>query len=180
LPNRVNSFRRTPDGERLLVTSFSDRQPAQWYLLDEKKRTLEELFSSRPWLKPDLMVEQRSFLLKTRDGLEIPGYYFLPNNYKKGERLPTVVHIHCGPAARADFDGSGFGFMEAQLLASRGYVVLDVDYRASAGYGREWRTAIFGHMGGKDLEDIVDSARYLATAYKVDPRRIGVYGGSYG
>jgi dipeptidyl aminopeptidase/acylaminoacyl peptidase len=66
------------------------------------------------------------------------------------------------------------------LLASRGYVVLDVDYRASAGYGRDWRTAIYRHMGGKDLDDIVDGAKYLAAAEQVNPKRIGVYGGSYG
>jgi dipeptidyl aminopeptidase/acylaminoacyl peptidase len=66
------------------------------------------------------------------------------------------------------------------LLASWGYVVLDVDYRASSGYGRDWRTAIYRHMGGKDLDDIVDGAKYLVSAQKVDPRRIGLYGGSYG
>ena len=71
-------------------------------------------------------------------------------------------------------------YMFHNLLASRGYVVLDVDYRASAGYGRDWRTAIYRHMGGKDLEDIVDGAKYLAAKEQVDPRRIGVYGGSYG
>src|SRR5205085_5735588 len=64
--------------------------------------------------------------------------------------------------------------------ASKGYVVLDVDYRASAGYGRDWRTAIYRHMGGKDLDDIVDGAKYLVAAQKVNPKRIGVYGGSYG
>src|SRR5204863_174792 len=66
------------------------------------------------------------------------------------------------------------------LLASRGYVVLDADYRASSGYGRDWRTASYRHMGGRDLEDIVDGAKYLVTQEKVDPKRIGVYGGSYG
>ena len=71
-------------------------------------------------------------------------------------------------------------YMFHNLLASRGYVVLDVDYRASSGYGRDWRTAIYRHMGGKDLEDIVDGAKYLVAAEKVDPKRIGVYGGSYG
>jgi dipeptidyl aminopeptidase/acylaminoacyl peptidase len=66
------------------------------------------------------------------------------------------------------------------LLASRGYVVLDADYRASAGYGRDWRAAIYRWMGGKDLEDVVDGAKFLVDAHKVHPRRIGVYGGSYG
>ena len=66
------------------------------------------------------------------------------------------------------------------ILASRGYVVLDPDYRASSGYGRDWRTAIYRHMGGKDLEDVVDGAKFLVQTEKVDPKRIGVYGGSYG
>jgi dipeptidyl aminopeptidase/acylaminoacyl peptidase len=71
-------------------------------------------------------------------------------------------------------------YMFHNLLASRGYVVLDVDYRASSGYGRDWRTAIYRHMGGKDLEDIVDGAKYLVSKEGVHPRRLGVYGGSYG
>ena len=180
LPNRVNNFRRTPDGERLLVTSFSDRQPAQWYLLDEKKRTLEELFSSRPWLKPDLMVEQRSFLLKTRDGLEFPGYYFLPNNYKKGERLPTVVHIHGGPAARADFFGSGFGVVEAQLLASRGYAVIVPNYRVTPGLGSRNFYAGFGTIGRQMIDDHQDAARWGVAEGFADPQRICISGASYG
>ena len=180
LPNRVNSFRRTPDGERLLVTSFSDRQPAQWYLLDEKKRTLEELFSSRPWLKPEPMVEQRSFLLKTRDGLEIPGYYFLPNNYKKGERLPTVVHIHGGPAARADFFGRGFGFAEAQLLASRGYAVIVPNHRVTPGLGSRIFYAGFGTMGRQMIDDHQDAARWGVAEGFADPQRICISGASYG
>jgi dipeptidyl aminopeptidase/acylaminoacyl peptidase len=180
LPNRVNIFRRTPDGERLLVTSFSDRQPLQWYLLDEKKRTLEELFSSRPWLKPDLMVEQRSFLLKTRDGLEFPGYYFLPNNYKKGERLPTVVHIHGGPAARADFFGSGFGFAEAQLLASRGYAVIVPNYRVTPGLGSRNFYAGFGTIGRQMIDDHQDAARWGVAEGFADPQRICISGASYG
>ena len=180
LPNRVNIFRRTPDGERLLVTSFSDRQPLQWYLLDEKKRTLEELFSSRPWLKPDLMVEQRSFLLKTRDGLEFPGYYFLPNNYKKGERLPTVVHIHGGPAARADFFGSGFGFMEAQLLASRGYAVIVPNHRVTPGLGSRNFYAGFGTIGRQMIDDHQDAARWGVAEGFADPQRICISGASYG
>jgi len=61
-----------------------------------------------------------------------------------------------------------------------GYVVLDLDYRGSAGYGRDWRTGIYRHMGGKDLDDEVDAARWLAAQHHVDPRRIGIYGGSYG
>jgi len=71
-------------------------------------------------------------------------------------------------------------YMFHNLLASRGFVVLDPDYRASSGYGRDWRTAIYRHMGGKDLEDVVDGAKYLVDKHKVNPKHIGVYGGSYG
>src|SRR5688572_19158790 len=71
-------------------------------------------------------------------------------------------------------------YMFHHLLASRGYVVLDPDYRASAGYGRDWRTAIYRWMGGKDLHDVVDGAKFLVKSHKVNAKRIGVYGGSYG
>ena len=97
--------------------------------------------------------------------------------------LPGVVFVHgAGYAQNAHKYWSTYyrEYMFHNLLASLGYVVLDVDYRASSGYGRDWRTAIYRHMGGKDLDDIVDGAKYLAQAQKVDPKRIGVYGGSYG
>ena len=120
LPGTINRFQRTPDGKRLVVRSFSDTVPSKWFMLDEEKKTLEELFDARPWIKPGQMVEQRPFRLKARDGLEIPGYYFLPHGYKPGDRLPTVVHIHGGPSVRADQFGGGYGYFEAQLLASEG------------------------------------------------------------
>jgi dipeptidyl aminopeptidase/acylaminoacyl peptidase len=96
---------------------------------------------------------------------------------------PGVVFVHgAGYAQNAHKYWSTYyrEYMFDNLLASLGYVVLDVDYRASAGYGRDWRTAIYRHMGGKDLDDIVDGAKYLAQSQKVDPKRIGVWGGSYG
>jgi dipeptidyl aminopeptidase/acylaminoacyl peptidase len=180
LPNTVNIFRRTPDGERLLVSSFSDRQPTKWYLFDEKKRVLEELFSSRPWIKPDQLVEQRPFLLKTRDGLEIPGYYFLPNNHKKGERLPTVVHIHGGPAARADAWGDGFGVREAQLLASRGYAVILPNFRVTPGLGSRVFYSGFGTIGRQMVDDHDDAAKWGIAEGFADPQRICISGASYG
>jgi dipeptidyl aminopeptidase/acylaminoacyl peptidase len=71
-------------------------------------------------------------------------------------------------------------YMFNQYLASKGYVVLDMDYRASAGYGRDWRTAIYRWMGGRDLQDHVDGSKYLKKEFGIDPERIGIYGGSYG
>lgn len=180
LPNTVNIFRRTPDGERLLVTSFSDRQPVKWYLLDEKKRALEELFSSRPWIKPDQMVEQRPFTYKTRDGLEIPGYYFLPKDRKPGERLPTIVHIHGGPAVRADLWGSGFGVTEGQLLASRGYAVVLPNFRITPGMGSRIYYSGFGAFGRQMVDDHQDAAKWAIAEGIADPQRICISGASYG
>jgi dipeptidyl aminopeptidase/acylaminoacyl peptidase len=71
-------------------------------------------------------------------------------------------------------------YMFHHLLMEKGYLVLDIDYRASAGYGRDWRTAIYRHMGGKDLDDHVDAVKWAVAEHGVDPKRVGLYGGSYG
>jgi len=180
LPNTHNSFRRTAGGDRILITSYSDRQPTKWYLLDEKRRALEELFSSRPWVNPDAMVEQRSFIFKTRDGLEIPGYYFLPKDRKPGERLPTVVHIHGGPQVRADLWGRGFGYVEGQILASRGYAVIVPNFRVTPGLGSAVYYAGFGTLGRQMIDDHEDAAKWAVAEGIADPQRICISGASYG
>ena len=100
-------------------------------------------------------------------------------------RRPAVVYVHGGPPRQmllgwhySDYYTNAYAMN--QYLASRGYVVLDPDYRASAGYGRDWRTAIYRWMGGHDLNDVVDGAGFLVKTQKVNAKRIGVYGGSYG
>jgi dipeptidyl aminopeptidase/acylaminoacyl peptidase len=96
---------------------------------------------------------------------------------------PAVVFVHgAGYLQNAHRYWSYYyrEYMFHHLLASKGYVVLDPDYRGSAAYGREWRTGIYRHMGGPDLTDVVDGARWLVAAEKVDAKRLGVYGGSYG
>ena len=180
LPGTINRFARTPDGKRLVVGSFSDTVPSKWFMLDEEKKTLEELFDARPWIKAGQMVEQRPFRLKTRDGLEIPGYYFLPNGYKAGDRLPTVVHIHGGPSVRADQFGVGYGYFEAQLLASRGYAVLLPNFRATPGFGGKVYYAGFGTMGRQMLDDHEDAANWAVAQGFADADRICISGGSYG
>jgi dipeptidyl aminopeptidase/acylaminoacyl peptidase len=117
-----------------------------------------------------------------RDGAMIPARLFKPANFQRGG--PAVIFVH----------GAGYlqnvhrywspnyprEFLFHHFLMEHGYMVLDMDYRGSAGYGRDWRTAIYRHMGGKDLEDNVDGARWLVAQHGVDARRIGIYGGSYG
>lgn len=180
LPDTHNTIRRTR-GDLYLVTAYSDRQPTSWYLLDERKKTLEDLFSSRPWLTRDRLVDMRPFYLKTRDGLEILSYYFLPADYKPGQKLPTVVHVHGGPMARADYWGRfTFGVREAQVLASRGYAVVLPNFRITPGLGNRVYFAGFGAFGRQMLEDHEDAARWAVAQGFADPERICISGASYG
>lgn len=176
-----NTFRRFPNSTRLLVRAYSDVEPSRFYVLDEGKRTLEELFVSKPWLGKDQLVEMRPFLLKTRDGLEIPSYYFLPKSHKPGDKLPVVVHIHGGPHVRADsWADGGFGYREAQLLASRGYAVVLPNYRVTPGFGAKIFRAGFGTVGRQMSEDHEDAAKWAIEQGFADPKRMCISGASYG
>ena len=131
------------------------------------------------WVDPQLIT------YKTRDGVDVYARLYTPEmiGAKRDPTAPAVVFVHgAGYAQNAHKYWASYyrEYMFHNLLASRGYVVLDPDYRASSGYGRDWRTAIYRHMGGKDLDDVVDGAKYLVTTQQVNAKRIGVYGGSYG
>lgn len=179
LLNRVNNFRRTPDGKRVIVRSFSDTSRSRWYLHDEEKRTIEEIGAAQPWLDGKL-VEQRPFTFTTRDGLEIPGYYFLPKGYKAGTKLPTIVHVHGGPHARADSWGAGFGVREGQLFASRGYAVIVPNFRITPGFGSKIYYAGFGTVGREMSNDHEDALKWGIAQGFVDPARVCMSGASYG
>ena len=180
LPETANSWRRIR-GDLYLVTAYSDRHPTTWYLYDEGKKTIEDLFSSKPWLSPKNLAEMKPFYLKTRDGLEILSYYFLPPNRKPGEKLPTVVHIHGGPAARADIWGrQSFGWREAQLLASRGYAVILPNFRVTPGLGNKIYYSGMGTMGRQMVDDHEDAAKWAVQEGIADPNRICISGASYG
>jgi dipeptidyl aminopeptidase/acylaminoacyl peptidase len=116
-----------------------------------------------------------------RDGTMIPTRFFKPANYRPGG--PAVVFVHGAGYLQNVVKSWSSNYPREYLfhhfLMEHGYMVLDMDYRASSGYGRDWRTAIYRHMGGKDLEDNLDGARWLV-AQGADPKRIGIYGGSYG
>ncbi len=131
------------------------------------------------WVEPQLVT------YKARDGVDVYARLYTPEmvGAKRHPSAPAVVFVHgAGYLQNAHRDWSTYTheYMFHHLLASQGYVVLDPDYRGSAGYGRDWRTAIYRWMGGHDLNDVVDGAKYLTTAHKVNAQRIGVYGGSYG
>jgi dipeptidyl aminopeptidase/acylaminoacyl peptidase len=132
-------------------------------------------FFTNDWIDPRLV----SF--KARDGATVWGRLYISSKHKPGG--PAVLFVHgAGYLQNVHRWWSSYyrEYMFNHLLMERGFVVLDIDYRGSAGYGRDWRTAIYRHMGGKDLTDHVDAANFLAKEFGVDPKRIGLYGGSYG
>ncbi len=179
LPGRVNRFRPTPDGKKVFVTSYSDTVPTRWYFLDEAKLKLEELAAARPDLEGKL-IEQKPFVFKSRDGLEFTGYYFLPPDYKPGSKIPTIVHVHGGPMARADYWGGGFGVLEGQLFASRGYAVIVPNFRITPGLGGKNYYAGFGSFGRQMIEDHEDAVNWAVQQGFADPARVCISGGSYG
>jgi dipeptidyl aminopeptidase/acylaminoacyl peptidase len=132
------------------------------------------------WLEPKVIS------YKARDGAMVYARLYTPEmiGAKRDPKRPAVVFVHgAGYLQFAHKYWSQNYYREHMfhtLLAARGYVVLAPDYRGSSGYGRDWRTGIYEHMGGKDLDDTVDGAKFLVTAERVDPKRIGIYGGSYG
>lgn len=132
-------------------------------------------FSAYPWR------DTRIFTITARDGKNIYARIYDPAPGKKNGAAVIFVH-GAGYLQNVDYGWSYYfrEYMFNNLLADRGYTVLDIDYRASSGYGRDWRTGIYRHMGGKDLDDEVDAARYLVREQGIDSARIGMYGGSYG
>ncbi len=177
----------SPDGRMLALIHSSAARPPEVFVMpyaagapvQQVTTTPTDEWRSYRWVEPQVIT------FKARDGAEVYARLFTPEmvGAKRDRSRPGVVFVHgAGYAQNAHKYWASYyrEYMFDHLLASRGYVVLDVDYRASAGYGRDWRTAIYRHMGGKDLDDIVDGAAYLVREQRVDPKRIGVYGGSYG
>jgi dipeptidyl aminopeptidase/acylaminoacyl peptidase len=132
-------------------------------------------FFTYPWLDAPVVT------FAARDGAMLHARLYKPANFKSGG--PAVVFVHgAGYLQNVHHWWSSYyhEYLFHHVLMERGFVVIDVDYRGSAGYGRDWRTGIYRHMGGKDLDDNVDAARWLAAHHGVNPKRIGLYGGSYG
>jgi dipeptidyl aminopeptidase/acylaminoacyl peptidase len=174
LPGRFNQL--TPlDGGRILVLSSSDRDAGTYYLYDPVKRTLEEMLRPMDWLKPEAMSAVTVVRYKARDGLEVPAYLTLPAG-REPKGLPLVAWIHGGPQMR---DHWGFD-TDTQFLASRGYAVLQPNFRGSTGFGRKHQTAGYRQWGQAMQDDITDGIRHLVAQGIVDPKRVCIGGASYG
>jgi len=177
----------SPDGAMIAFIQSSAARPPEVFVMPNRAGAPVQQVTTSPadawrtfrWIEPEVIT------YKARDGKNVHARLYTPEmiGAVRGRTRPAVVFVHgAGYLQNAHKFWSTYyrEYMFHNLLASLGYVVLDADYRASAGYGRDWRTAIYRHMGGKDLDDIVDGAKYLVDSQRVDPKRIGVYGGSYG
>lgn len=178
-----NNVTLSPDEKYMLIRYSYSNKPWELYLKETKadakavqltKSTTAD-FKKYTWRDPEIIRFRAS------DGASVPARIYRPENPQKNG--PAVVFVHgAGYLQNVHKWWSSYyrEYMFHNFLVDQGYTVLDIDYRASNGYGRNWRTAIYRHMGGKDLSDQVDGAKHLVEAYDIDPERIGIYGGSYG
>ena len=164
------------DETKAIVVTYSDRSRGTYYYYDIEKDILNKLADLSPWIDEEDMAFMKPISYKSRDGLTIPGYLTLPRNYKEGDRIPVVVNPHGGPWAR---DNWGFN-SQVQFLANRGYAVLQMNFRGSVGYGREFWEISFKQWGKTMQDDITDGVNWLIDEGIADPDRIGIYGSSYG
>ncbi len=165
----------SPDGQVIADIYSYTNKPDELYVNNVRVTTSPAPeFNTYPWLDAPIVH------VPARDGARVPARMYKPANWNGG---PAVIFVHGAGYLQNVTRGWSYYFREYMfhhVLMERGYLVLDLDYRASAGYGRDWRTAIYRHMGGVDLDDHVDAAKWLAAEHRVDPKRIGIYGGSYG
>ncbi|GAB3173389.1 S9 family peptidase [Telluribacter humicola] len=171
----------SPDETKLAARYSNSNTPWELFVMANKPAAVKEQltksttdeFRSYPWR------EAKVITFKASDGADVYGRVYEP----KKSNGRAVVFVHgAGYLQNAHKWWSQYfrEYMFHNLLTDLGYTVLDMDYRASAGYGRDWRTGIYRHMGGKDLSDHVDGAKWLVKKYGVNPNKIGIYGGSYG
>ncbi len=161
--------------DKFIISTSSDRTRGSRYLLEKATGKLTLLGEVSPWLKEQEMAEMKPITYTSRDGLTINGYLTLPKG-KEARGLPVVVNPHGGPWHRDQWRFNP----EVQFLASRGYAVCQMNFRGSTGYGRKFWEASFKQWGGTMQDDITDGVNWLVQQGIADPKRIAIYGGSYG
>ena len=182
----VVEFRLSPAADRLLLSrSWLDRH-ADLYVQPAASgadttrltNTVSERFASIDWIVPGIVEVPSS-----QADRPIYSKLYLPRDYREGATYPAIMFVHGAGYTQNSHMGWPYYFREFMfhtILANEGYVVIDMDYRASQGYGRDWRTAIYRNMGHPELEDFRDGIDWLVENYGVDRNRVGIYGGSYG
>ena len=179
-------FSLSPDEQSLLLTHSTTVLPPELYIKAVNSEqapmkltdTVSDQYLDMAWTAPKIVA-----IPSTHTDQPIYARLYLPKDVEKGDKRKAVVFNHgAGYLQNAHLGWSGYQreFMFHSMLAEQGYVVLDMDYRASAGYGRDWRTAIYRQMGTPEVEDLIDGVNWLVEHANVDRERIGTYGGSYG
>ena len=162
------------DENIFVVAAWNDRTMGVRYLYDATSKRLTKLAEIAPWLPEGNLAEMKPITYRARDGLTIHGYLTLPLGEAKN--LPLIVNPHGGPWAR---DAWGYN-PEVQFLANRGYAVLQVNFRGSTGYGRAFWEASFKQWGKTMQDDVTDGVKFAISQGIADPKRVCIYGGSYG
>lgn len=172
----VNFGSSTKDGKQIIVSVRSDQNPGELYLYDRSTGKARFLLQNRPWIDAKKMGTIKSIAFTSRDGLKIHGYLTLPPG-SDGKNLPLIVNVHGGPMGPRD----NWGFnRETQLMANRGYAVLQINYRGSGGFGKAFEDMAYGQWAEGIMNDIIDGTKYVIKQGFVDKDRICVYGGSFG
>ena len=183
----MNDYALSPDESKLLIEHSSFTMPPELYVLPlslnaqvmQITHTVSEQFKAMPWAAPNIIA-----IPSSNQKEPIYSRVYLPKNYDQStEKNRAVMFTHgAGYLQNSHLGWSGYfrEFMFHSMLVQQGYVVIDMDYRASAGYGRDWRTSIYRHMGKVEVEDMRDGVNWIVGNANVDPKRVGTYGGSYG
>lgn len=172
----VDFLNFSDDGAKLLFSVRSDRDPGVYYLFDRSTGKASLLLAEMPWIDPERMAQRRPIKFKARDGLEIHGYLTLPVE-RDDAKLPLILLPHGGPHVLGD---TWFFDRDAQFLASRGYAVLQVNFRGSMGRGDDFEAAGYRQWGGRIQDDLIDGVRWIVEQGTVDAARICAYGASFG
>jgi len=174
----IGIYDSTKDENTFIVGTSSEQTRSTYYLYDKKSDKLSFIHKVTPWLKEEYMAPMFPVQYQSRDGLIIHGYLTLPGGYDMdtAKNLPTIVNPHGGPSAR---DGWGFN-SEIQFLANRGYVILQMNFRGSTGYGRAFWEAGFKKWGKEMQDDITDGVNWLIEKGIAAKEKVAIYGGSYG
>lgn len=178
LPGRVNTLecRRCLKTGRVMVSSMSDTQPAEYFVYDHTAKKLRAFGTARPWIRAADMAQVEQARIRARDGLEFPVTVTMPRGKAAAPR-PAVVLVHGGPFVR----GTSWGWNALpQFLASRGYVVIEPEFRGSYGYGEQLFRAGWKQWGEGMIDDVSDSLAWAVKQGWVDARRVCIAGGSYG
>jgi dienelactone hydrolase len=176
LPGKeINRTSSTLDEKLWLVSASSDTEPGETYLFDRKTRKLALQYKVRESLPRESLAHMTPVRYKSSDGLEIPAYLTLPKGISE-KNLPTIIFPHGGPWARDFWGYNGY----AQFFANRGYAVLSMNFRGSTGYGKKFLDAGNKQWGRLMQDDITWGVKYLVAEGIADPKRVGIFGGSYG